>query len=135
MKRDGPAFLTKLAMERALPRDPDDGAKWEILRPLVFRSVVADETFVVPAGYRTDLSSVPRIPVVYWLFGGVADEEGVLHDFLYSTRKVSRKLADEVFAEAMAAMGVPAWRRGPMWLGVRLGGSRHYAPPPELEAG
>ncbi|WP_370662372.1 DUF1353 domain-containing protein [Massilia varians] len=40
--------------------------------------------------------------------------------YLYSTDACSRKLDDEVFAEASKACGVPPWRRAPMWLGVRL---------------
>lgn len=74
---------------------------------------------------------MPRLPLAFWLFGAVAQEAAVVHDFLYSTGACSRKLADEVFAEASTACGVSAWRRGPMWLGVRLfGGGRYTAAAP-----
>ncbi|KRB83505.1 DUF1353 domain-containing protein [Noviherbaspirillum sp. Root189] len=66
---------------------------------------VAKQTFTAPESFRTDLASVPRLPLAYMLFGGVADEAALVHDYLYTTRLVSRKIADEVFAETMKAKG------------------------------
>lgn len=125
-------FLSVLRVERVAP----DEDRWRLLADLAFSSDVLDRLVIVPKGFETDFASVPRIPVAFWLFGGVAQEAAVVHDHLYSTGACSRKLADEVFAEASAACGVPAWRRGPMWLGVRLFGGRRYtsaapAPGPE----
>ena len=119
-------FLSPLRVERVDP-DSDD---WILTAALVFDSVVLDRIVTVPAGFVTDFASVPRLPLAFWLFGAVAQEAASLHDFLYSTGLVSRKLADEVFAEASKACGVAAWRRGPMWLGVRLFGSSRYTPAP-----
>ncbi|MEH6435765.1 DUF1353 domain-containing protein [Massilia sp. DD77] len=117
-----PRFHTKLSVQRVDP-DSDD---WVLTSTLVFESAVLGRLVVVPAGTTTDFASVPRLPLAFWLFGDVAQEAAVVHDHLYSTGEVSRKLADEVFAEASKACGVSAWRRGPMWLGVRLfGGSRY----------
>ena len=119
----GPArFLSVLRVERvAGSRD------WVLTSELAFSSAVLDRLIIVPIGFVTDFASVPRLPFAYLLFGGVADEAAVVHDFLYSTGACSRKLADDVFAEASKACGVAAWRRGPMWLGVRLFGGRRYA--------
>lgn len=118
------AFLTALHIKRA----PDAPGTWELLGVLAFRSIALNNLVLVPAGFRTDFASVPRLPFAFWLFGDVAQEAGVIHDYLYSTGQVSRKLADEVFAEASKAMGVASWRRGPMWFGVRLFGGSRYAP-------
>jgi hypothetical protein len=115
-------FLTPLRVERAAGSD----SGWVLAAPLVYDSEVANRRITVPAGFATDFASVPRLPLAYWLFGAVADEAAVVHDYLYSTGACPRKLADDIFAEASAACGVAAWRRGPMWLGVRLFGGTHY---------
>lgn len=116
-------FLSVLRVERVA-----GSGSWVLVSELAFSSVVLNRLVIVPIGFRTDFASVPRLPLAFLLFGGVADEAAVVHDFLYSTGACSRKLADEVFAEASKACGVAAWRRWPMWLGVRLfGGSRYTA--------
>lgn len=105
----------------------DDGL-WRLVEPLVYQSDVAGQTFEVPAGFETDLASVPRLPVVYLLAGGTSNEAAVVHDFLYTVHPVSRAVADAVLREASAVTGVPAWRRWLMFWGVRLGGASHWDP-------
>lgn len=95
---------------------------WRLLADLAYHSDSLDCLVLVPAGFVTDFASVPRLPLAYLLFGNVAREAAVVHDYLYHTGACSRALADKVFAEASEACGVAAWRRGPMWLGVRLFG-------------
>lgn len=116
-------FLTTLSVERVDP----DSEDWVLTSELAFSSSVLNRLVIVPAGFETDFASVPRLPFTFWLFGAVAQESAVVHDYLYSTGTCSRKLADEVFAEASKACGVSAWRRGPMWLGVRLFGAGRYS--------
>ena len=116
-------FLTKLSVKRVDP----DSEDWELTSELAFSSAVLDRLIIVPIGFVTDFASVPRLPFAFLLFGAVAQEAAVVHDFLYSTGACSRKLADEVFSEASKACGVSGWRRGPMWLGVRLFGGKRYS--------
>ena len=116
-------FLDRCALEAA--SDVDDG-RWILTKSLIYESDVAGRTIVVPAGFVTDLASVPRLPVVYWLTGDTAASAAVVHDWLYSSHQVSRKMADAVLREASAVIGVPFWRRWLMWAGVRLGGAGHY---------
>jgi hypothetical protein len=106
-----------------------DEGEWILCAPLVFSSDVLGRIVTVPEGFRTNFASVPRLPLAYLLFGGVADEAAVVHDFLYSAEcspRVPREQADDVLAEASKVCGVAAWRRGPMWFGVRLFGGSHY---------
>lgn len=123
------AFLSKLILENA---DNTDDGQWLLTAPLVYVSDVAKQggnancTFTVPAGFQTDLASVPRIPIIYDLMGGTSNEAAALHDWLYTSHVVSRKMADAVLREASAVCGVPAWRRNMMWLGVRAFGSSHW---------
>lgn len=118
------AFLTQLAMEAV---GDDDSGRWMLTKALVYQSDIAKTTIIVPRGFVTDLASVPRIPIVYTLVGGVADKAAVVHDYLYSSGMVSRKMADAVLREASAVTGVSGWRRWIMWAGVRIGGGSRYS--------
>jgi hypothetical protein len=116
-------FLTRLVLEAA--SDQDDG-RWVLVQPLAYESDDAKRTITVPVGFQTDLASVPRMPVIYWLAGDTSSAAAVVHDYLYSTGLVPRALADAVLREASMVTGVPRWRRWIMWAGVRIGGARHY---------
>jgi len=117
-------FLTKLRDERVSLFTKDR----VLLAPLAYYSALLADVVLVPAGFVTDYASVPRAPLTYWLFGGVGDEAAVVHDYLYETGAVPREKADAVYGEALAAGGVPAWRRGPMVLAVRVFGAGRYSP-------
>jgi len=114
-------FVTRLEVELVDDDENDGRGAWRVTLPLVYESDIAG-TIAVPAGFVTDFASVPRIPVAYWLAGDTAHAPAVIHDFLYSTGETSRATADAVLCEAMAVSGVPAWRRWPMYLAVRLFG-------------
>lgn len=116
-------FYSRLALVAA---DCTDSGHWVLTAPLVYLSDAARRVITVPAGFRTDLASVPRWPLAYWLTGGTADAAAVVHDYLYSTRLVSRAVADAVLREASAVSGVPWWRRGLMWAAVRVAGWRYW---------
>ena len=91
-----------------------------------FRYTTEDgRTVEVPAGYSTDLDSVPRIPVAYAWLKGRATKSAVIHDWLYYN-KHDRAEADKIFLEAMKDEGVPAWRRVPIYLAVRSFGWLAY---------
>lgn len=105
-----------------------DDMVWRLNDTLSYQSDIADR-IDVPAGFETDFASVPRIPVVYTLFGDRAHREAVVHDALYridSVPVVSRATADRVFLEAMECRGKGAFVRYAMYAGVRLGGWAAY---------
>jgi hypothetical protein len=122
-------FLSKCVLEVA--DDQDDG-KWILMADLHYESDAAVRTITVPAGFQTDLASVPRLPFVYLLCGDCAREAAVVHDRLYTTHEVDRATADQVLFEASGVTGVALWRRCLMWAGVRLGGGRHWRPAPAV---
>lgn len=123
-------FLSRLQVVRASRKL--DGTTlslgaWVLTRPLVYESAALKVRITVPQGFRTDFASVPRLPFVYWLYGGdFCDEAATVHDWAYSTGAIGRKQADAVFREAMLAEGVSPFRAWPMWLGVRCFGASHY---------
>ena len=130
-----PKFLSKCILELADNRD--DGL-WVVVKPLIFGtktggmkccfipSFPMGDGYMVPAGFQTDLASVPRIPFIYDALGSTANEAAVLHDYLYSRHVVDRKTADAIFLEAAKSTGVPWWRRYAMWAGIRLFGGAHW---------
>lgn len=115
--------MTQLALEAA---DDHDSGRWRVARPLYYASDVAKAVIIVPAGFITDLASVPRMPIIYWLTGNVAAKAAVLHDWNYSTGQFPRAMCDAIFRESSEVIGVSWWRRNLMYLGVRVGGSMFY---------
>ena len=106
---------------------------WKVRDEFRFDSAALNCRLVVPAGRLTDLASVPRLPLVFWLVGDTAHAPAVLHDEAYRLRRWSRAEADALFLEAMetdgSAVGIPpvtGWRRRLLWAGVRLGGASHW---------
>lgn len=101
-----------------------DDNHWKLISAFTYFSKQAGP-ITVPVGFITDFASIPRVPLVFMLFGNTAHSAAVIHDYLYTTGQVSRKIADKVFLEAMASAGdIPFWKRWPMYCGVRLfGGS------------
>ncbi len=97
--------------------------EWELLESLAYRG--RRDRFVVPAGFRTDLATVPR--VVVWLVPrwGLYTRAAVLHDWLctegIATGAVTARDADGLFRRVMRESGVPVLRRWLMWCGVRWG--------------
>lgn len=95
---------------------------WRLDADLLYWSDRLGELLAVPEGFETDFATVPRLPLAYMLTGGKASAAAVVHDWLYSTRKHPRAVADAVFYEAIRASGHGLLTGGLMWLGVRLGG-------------
>ncbi|MEW6489986.1 MAG: DUF1353 domain-containing protein [Thermodesulfobacteriota bacterium] len=98
---------------------------WATLRELEYYAgrEGSDEVYRVPAFFRTDFASVPRL---FWtLVGHPAGRyaaAAVLHDWLYDTAVVSRARADALFLEGMGVLGVRRSQRWALYLGVRVGG-------------
>ncbi len=113
-------FLSKLVVEKL--EGPGKRNLWRLTRPLRYDSDLIHQEVVVPRKFLTDFASVPRLPLTYLLAGDTAHEAAVIHDYLYQTNGVSRRIADAVFYEAMRVTGEPRWRAWMLWLGVRAGG-------------
>lgn len=118
-------FLTALRVERVEDVSRDGRGTWVLLAPLACDSERIG-VVVVPADFVTDFASVPRLPLAYFLAGGLAHAAAVLHDWLYTTHQTDRSTADAVFQDAAKACGVSPWRAWVMWLGVRAGGTRSW---------
>jgi hypothetical protein len=119
-------FLTDLDARLVNPSANEGRGEWQLDAPLVYLSDLAG-TLTVPAGFRTDFASVPRVPIAFLLCGDTASRAAALHDWLYTApHQVNRSTADKILKEAAIADGVPAWRAWMLWAGVRVGGSFHW---------
>jgi hypothetical protein len=134
-----PCFLGPLDLRQIGPR------RWMTLDDLVFRSARYAGYFVVPRGFQTDLASIPAalwgplLPPV-----GAHDRAAVLHDAAYAHAllthrgariRCAKHVADDLFAEALRADGVPVWRRVLMVAAVRKFGDMDAHPLQEMSRG
>jgi hypothetical protein len=122
-------FKSKLEVEMVDANAAQGRGTWSLTAPLVYESdIVGAGTITVPVGYVTDFASVPRWPSLFFsIFGDIASEAATLHDYLYSTAPFSRYKCDCLLREAALSTGTPHWKAMGLFLGVRIGGSSHYA--------
>jgi len=93
---------------------------WTLISSLIYESDLVG-VVRVPVGFSTDLASVPRLPIIYSLWGAKAHREAVIHDYLFrsdSIPKTTFQIANKVFLEAMEARNKPFYIRYPMYYGV-----------------
>jgi hypothetical protein len=99
---------------------------WELNAPLIYYSELFGRVYI-PAGFQTDLASVPRVPIIYQIWGGRSHHEAVVHDFCYRIgAEFSFEDANKIFLEAMKARVKSKFIRWPMYLGVCMGGKPSY---------
>jgi hypothetical protein len=82
-----------------------------------------------PKGFQMDFSSIPRLPIVFTIFGDRAHREGVVHDFLYrkdSCPVVTFQQANQVFLEAMKSRHKSRGIRYPMYWAVCAFAGRYF---------
>ena len=119
----GGKFLTPLVVE--LISDAGDGI-WQLRDPLQYYSEILGGVITADTGFVTDFASVPRLPVVYLMYGNKAKREATIHDLLYQCGNVERETADRIFLEAMTANPeITEQEREAMFDGVRLFGGSH----------
>jgi hypothetical protein len=103
-----------------------NGKQWKLHHAFSYETH-AGILIEVPAGFLTDLASVPRfLWPIYPPFGSYT-RAAVLHDWLYAEHRgrhntYTRAAADTILWEAMVDCGTPWHVRWVVWSGVRLGG-------------
>lgn len=77
----------------------------------------------IPAGFLTDLASIPRFAAPWidraawpWI------RPGILHDFRYAQQTIERRDADDEMIELCADLDAPLAASCAMWLAVRAFG-------------
>lgn len=123
----GGSFPVQFALWRKVQEFPRPLFRYE--EEFAYDSAVAGGRIVIPRGYLTDKCSIPRIPFVYMLAGGLADEAGGVHDLCYSTQLFEREKCDEILREAVIAMGYSEHLAQSMFEAVRMFGGSHWTLP------
>ncbi|EKZ3211521.1 DUF1353 domain-containing protein [Salmonella enterica] len=104
-----------------------DHRLWRVYEPFEFYlSSDSSDVIAVPAGFVTDLASVPRI---FWTLlppDGKYAKAAIIHDYLYDNALRTKKEADLIFLDGMTVLGVPKWKRTIMYYAVRLFGKGMY---------
>jgi hypothetical protein len=115
----------------------DDDSVWIVKSPLIYFSELLGCIISIPqrfetessVEFHTDLASVPRVPIIYDMWGNRAHREAVLHDYLFrfdSIPVVYWRVANAVFKEAMISTGKPFRIYFWMHMGVVLGSYPSY---------
>ena len=109
--------------------------EWIVLREFWvnwYRDGKPTWSFAVPAGFPTDLASIPKrargiIPQIGPnIQAAIAHDWCYTHDILLRGRKMTRSEADQLFLDGMTSLGVPWLRRKIMYLSVRVGGKGRW---------
>ena len=99
-----------------------DFRSFVLLRPLTYRIGDTQKTITVPAGFVTDLASIPQYFWSYVSPMGKYSKAAIIHDYLYWTHKCNQEQADKIFLIAMKESGVTDFKRYLLYEAVHLAG-------------
>ena len=100
--------------------------EWLVLKTFTYHSLLLPNPVTVPAGFVTDLASIPPLLRPVFDQNDASRQPAVLHDWLYCSKNLSRSEADALFLEALAHVGVGRLRRLAMYAAVRAFGGRYW---------
>lgn len=112
------SFTTPAAVELL------DNLEFRLLEPFQFyvgEKEAPHTIYTIPAGFVTDLTSVPRLLWSLLPPHGRYAKAAILHDWLVTQApEIPRSQADDLFCEAMHVLKVPVWQAKLMHLAVKL---------------
>ena len=103
-----------------------DDTYFMLLQDLVYYSKEQGLKITVPFSTVSDGPSVPRVPLLYFLFGNKGKRGSVVHDWLYRNMLLPRWQCDAIFEESLKDSGKYRATSAGMYAGVRVGGWAHY---------
>ena len=114
-------FTTELVLS------PYGAASWILRQPLKYLPRAHAVKIVAPAGFETDLASIPRVMRPLFPVHGPHTRAAVIHDWLYHDQRIGgqwikRATADWIFYEAMRGRGTNWLMARSMYYAVRSGG-------------
>ena len=102
-----------------------DDHDWIVLKPIVYIIGDTNDHIIVPAGFVTDLASIPKEfwgPPWYLTPTGQYGRAAIIHDYLYWTQKCTRGQADRLLVIAMKESGVKGFDEFAIYRGLKIGG-------------
>lgn len=111
--------------------------EWVTVSPIVYASDLVNKFIEVPAGFTTDLASIPSVFRILIPVNGRHRLAAILHDYLYQDHPAwcTRSIADRIFLEAMVVVGESRMRRWAMYAAVRSCGWMYWTECRECESG
>jgi hypothetical protein len=107
----------------------NDGSSFELQTDLhvsISENDAAPLTITIPAGYVTDLASIPPEA---GLFGfnklGKYSFAAIVHDYMFS-KQMGFELANAIFYSLLKKSGLPKWQCSLMASAVQIGGRSRY---------
>lgn len=96
--------------------------KYRLEKPFHYVPRSRERVVIVPIGFESDLASVPRIPVIFAAYGGRGSWAAIIHDYLCHQAQdhvPDRRIADEIFLEALQDAGMSQAEAWPMYIAVQ----------------
>lgn len=90
---------------------------WEVDEP--FTVSWHDKQWEIPAGFKTDLASIPRVLQGFITKVGKHIQPAIVHDWFYVFGGITKAEADQMFLDGMEHVGVRWTKRYLMYWGVR----------------
>lgn len=106
--------------------DSERDGYYILTAPLLYESDIAKLVIVAPKGAETNFVTGRKLLFVRRIVTDSMNPAAVIHDEAYGSGIVSRKLADQVFYEAMLVSDVAKWRAWLAYRCVRLFGGKFY---------
>jgi hypothetical protein len=103
-----------------------DRRNWMLTGYLIHRFGETPHVLIIPAGFVTDLASVPDIAESLLPRAGEYSNAAIMHDYLYWTQFCTREQADNLMSIAMREAGVAVWKEFLIHSAVRLGGQNAW---------
>jgi hypothetical protein len=105
---------------QALLRTVPGSDQFRLEEPLIWDD--GAEFIAIPAGFRTDLASVPRAAQPLVPKTGPYNDAAVLHDYLFVVQDRELAAVNRLFLRAMECCGVRFTQRWLIWAAVSVGG-------------
>lgn len=99
--------------------------EWILLQDIsyTFKSLWLEKTIIIPAWFRFDGASIPRL--FHWIWTPMGTDTlpwALFHDYIYRTHLYPRDIADQLFNELMIDCDVSFIKRALFYLWVRIWG-------------
>ena len=98
----------------------DEPGQFLTLNTFTFTSLGV--VYIIRAGFRTDLASIPILLRSFFSRTGKNRKPAVAHDHMYSCRFQNRQICDLIFRDMLIVQKVPKWKANLYYFGVRAGG-------------
>lgn len=107
-----------------------DDNQYKLISPFEYHvgDYPSQDIIKVPAGFITDLTSIPRILWFILHPCGQWAKSSIIHDYLYSKSNTTktRLEADKIFLEGLKVLKVPLVQRYALYYAVRLFGASSF---------